>query len=171
MKTIFILALVCFSVNINAQIVSDWKLFPSKDSTKTTIQKDSIVNQTAADTIYEITPSDKPGTIKINKDDRIDAVSTELATPNDGVSVKIRGYRLQLIASNKKATVDEERIKFMAINPEVSTYTDYVQPNYKLKVGDFKTKLEAQKLQHDIRLTFPSALVVSDLIELPKIKK
>lgn len=165
MNKIYTLALLVFiCVQGNTQIIKDWKLFPSRDTA--TIDSNTVV----LDTVYQITPSQKEGTVTVNKDARIDAVSTQLATPNDGVSVKIKGYRLQLAASSKKANIDAERIKFMGINPEVPTYTEYVQPNYKLKVGDFRTKLEAQKLQHDLRLTFPSALVVSDLIELPKVK-
>ena len=169
MKKLYIISLLLFVyINGNSQIAKDWKLFPSKDS----VQNDSTVATQAViiDTIKEIKPGNTPGTVKVNKDARIDAVSTQMATPQDGVSVKIKGYRLQIVASNKKATVDAERAKFLALHPDISTYSDYIQPNHKLKVGDFKTKLEAQKLQHDLQLTFPSALVISDLIELPKIK-
>lgn len=169
MKKIFAISLLLFIyVNGSSQTSNDWKLFPSKD----TVKNDSTVTTaTVVDTIFEITPTDKPGKVTVSKDGRIDAVSTELATPNDGVSVKIRGYRVQIIASSKKATIDAERATFLALHPDMSTYIDYVQPNYKLKVGDFKTKLEAQKLQYDLRLSFPSALVINDLIELPKVSK
>lgn len=168
MKKIFAISFLLFIyINGNSQ-TNDWKLFPSKD----TVQNDStIIEANNIDTLYDIIPGDKPGILKVNKDPRIDDISKELSTPNDGISVKIRGYRVQIIASNKKSTIDAERAKFLAAYPDVNTYTDYVQPNYKLKVGDFKTKLEAQKLQYDLRLTFPSALVINDLIELPKISK
>lgn len=169
MKKLYIISLLLFIyVNGNSQTNNNWKLFPSKDSVK----NDSTVTAqiTSIDTVKDIKPGGTPGTVNVNKDARIDAVSLQMATPQDGVSVKIKGYRLQIVASNKKATVDAERAKFLAIHPEINTYSDYIQPNHKLKVGDFKTKLEAQKLQHDLQLTFPSALVISDLIELPEIK-
>jgi hypothetical protein len=166
MKKIYTISLLLFIyVNGSSQVIKDWKLFPSKD----TAQNDSTVTEAIIDSVYEITPANKPGKITVNKDTRIDAVSIELATPNDGVSVKIRGYRVQIIASHKKTIIDTERAKFLAVYLNIDTYTDWVQPNYKLKVGDFKTKLEAQKLQYDLRLSFPSALVINDLIELPKI--
>lgn len=158
--------LLLYSLTFSQQTNNDWKLYPAKNA----LANDSTSNGEHKDTIYEVTPSKTPGTVKVSKDARIDNLSKELGTATDGTTVKIRGYRLQIIASSKKVRIDEERAKFIANKTDISTYIDYVQPNYKLRVGDFKTKLEAQKLQHELKATFPSALVVNDFIELSKIK-
>jgi hypothetical protein len=173
MNKIYILSvfLLLGTLGFSQQTTNDWKLYPSKDSIIVdTLATDSTTVQIPADTIFNLEVSNTPGNIKINKDARINVISKELGTPTDGTTVKIKGYRVQLVASSKKASINEERAKFIALNPDVNTYSLYTQPNYKLRVGDFKTKLEAQKLQNEIKVTFPSALVVNDLIELSNIK-
>ncbi len=166
MKNIY--ALIVFTIFANYVFSqtenTNWKLYKGQDSVIT----DSLF--TPIDTVNEIKIAATPGKVKINKDSRIDKLSKDLGTPNDGISVKINGYRVQLIASSKKGSVDGERAKFVGIKNDIPTYVDYRQPNFRLRVGDFKTKLEAQKLQHEIKDIFPSAIIITDLIELTKIK-
>lgn len=167
--TISILTIFGFNLIFTQVSDQDWKLYPgSNDSIH--INSDSL-STAKIDTVKEIKIADAPGKVKINKDSRIDKLSKELGTPNDGVSVKIHGYRLQLVASSNKTAIDGERAKFVGMRNDVPTYMDYRQPNFRLRAGNFRTKLEAQKLQWELKDIFPSAIVVNDMIELPKIKK
>lgn len=159
MKAIICIILFSFLTLVN--YAQDWKLFPGKDSTKIELNLNPI---------KKIVIGEKEGKIVINKDDRIDELTEELGKPADGISVKIQGYRLQVVASSKKSLVDIERAKAVNYNNKVRTYVDYRQPNYRLRLGDFKTKLEAQKLQFELKDLFPSAIVVNDLINLPEIE-
>lgn len=169
MKNLIIACLTIFIGTVSFSQNANWRLFPSGDSTNAVKDTGNQYVAMKFDTIKEVKVSDKPGKTNINKDARLDKVSKELGTPNDGVSVKIHGFRLQLVASSKKDAIDGERAKFVAIHNDVPTYMDYRQPNFRLRVGDFRTKLEAQKLQHELKDVFPSAIVVNDMIELPKI--
>lgn len=160
-KIIIIIPFLLVSTLFLAQTQSnDWKLYKNNDSTTVTI-----------DTVKELKKATTPGKVKINKDARIDKLSQQLGTPTDGISVKIHGYRLQVIASSSKEAIDGERSKVVGLRNDVPTYIDYRQPNFRLKVGDFRTKLEAQKLLNELKDIFPTAIVVNDMIELPKIEQ
>lgn len=58
----------------------------------------------------------------------------------------IPGYRVQIASfsgTNSKANAFELRDKFAADFPEVQAYIVFDEPNFKVKVGDFRTRLEA----------------------------
>ncbi|MDC0015467.1 SPOR domain-containing protein [Flavobacteriales bacterium] len=135
----------------------EWKLFPSK--------ADSLM---AKDTVKTLDRAAVPGKVSINKDERIDRVSKDLA---GGASQRpiVKGYRIQIISSSTKATVDSERGRFMSHNTRESSYTDYKAPNFKLLVGNFRTKLDAQRFQQQISDVFPNTIIIADEIELPKL--
>ena len=57
----------------------------------------------------------------------------------------------------------------MSSNSRTRTYIDYKAPNFRLRVGNFRNKLEAQKLQHEIMKDFPNTLVISDSIDFPRL--
>ena len=136
---------------------NNWKLFPGKT--------DTVL---PTDTVYGLTLAHKPGTIKVGKDDRIDKVS-ELMRGGASNHPIINGYRVQIISSSTKSIVDSERGRFMSSNSVTRTYVDYKAPNFRLRVGNFRNKLEAQKLQHEIMKDFPNTLVISDSIDLPRL--
>lgn len=136
---------------------AQWKLFPSKT--------DSLMKK---DTIKTLDRAAVPGKVNIVKDERIDRISKELAGGATQRAI-IKGYRIQIISSSTKATVDSERGRFMSQNTGVSSYTDYKAPNFKLLVGNFRTKLDAQRFQQQINDVFPNTIIIADEIELPKL--
>ena len=71
----------------------EWKLFPSK--------ADSLM---AKDTVKTLDRAAVPGKVSINKDERIDRVSKDLA---GGASQRpiVKGYRIQIISSSTKVDV------------------------------------------------------------------
>jgi hypothetical protein len=70
------------------------------------------------------------------------------------------GFRIQLFygsETNAKTELKSFKIKF----PSIKTYIDYSNPPYwKSLVGDYKTRLQADKILNDIKIKFPSAIVV-----------
>ena len=45
----------------------------------------------------------------------------------------------------------------------------YQQPFFKIRVGDFRTKLEAYKFQKEIMAQFPNSFIVKDEIEIDQL--
>jgi len=145
------LVITLLTAGLSQDSSNSWKLYPGK-----------------TDTVYGIKQSFKHGTIKIEKDSRIDKVSDEM---RGGASNKplINGYRVQIISSSTKSKVDGERGRFMTSYRGTKTYIDYKAPNFRLRAGNFRSKLDAQKFQHEIKESFPNTLVISDSIDLPRL--
>jgi hypothetical protein len=65
--------------------------------------------------------------------------------------------------TNRKEAYNEQA-RFKSIYPELTTYLSYTQPNYRVKVGDFRTRAEAQKLMTELRPVFPTLFIFNELI-------
>jgi hypothetical protein len=81
----------------------------------------------------------------------------------------ISGYRVQIHFGNLREPAKEVKSKFLSLYDNVPAYEIYQQPNFKIRVGDFRTKLEATKLLKEISSDFPNAFIVPDDISLPPI--
>lgn len=79
---------------------------------------------------------------------------------------EIKGYRIQIISDNNRANVYDQKAKVYAHFSEFKSYLKYVQPYYKLRIGDFKTKLEARNYLEKVIKEFPSAFIVFDDIKV-----
>lgn len=110
------------------------------------------------------------GNVEIVKDGRIDHLvrkQGEIVPPATGP--QMAGYRLQLFFDSNKEKVDQARVRFVSEYPKVDTYVTYNAPNYVLKVGDFRTKLEADKIKAQVEQAFPTCFIVKEKINLPRI--
>lgn len=74
----------------------------------------------------------------------------------------IPGFRIQVAslsgtASKNRAFEMKERLKVSF--PEVEAYVVYDEPNFKVKVGDFRTRLEAYLFLQKIRAEYPGTII------------
>jgi hypothetical protein len=106
----------------------------------------------------------------IIQDKRVNELVLKHVLINEARKEKMKGYRVQIHFGPEKAKAMDVKTKFTAQYHETPAYLDYQQPYFKIRVGDFRTKLEAYKLLQDIAGDFPGAFIVSDDIELPKIE-
>jgi hypothetical protein len=109
-----------------------------------------------------------PGKITVMEDQRV----KELVTKNIVLNMDketINGYRVQLHFGGDRKKAQKIKTDFLQNYPEVSAYELYQQPNFKIRVGDFRTRLEAQKFLKELSATFPGAYIVNDDINLPKL--
>jgi hypothetical protein len=82
----------------------------------------------------------------------------------------IKGYRIKVHFGSDKTKASEIKSKFISKFPNVPAYGPiYDQPNFSIRVGDFRTKLEAYKFLKEVLPEFPSAFLVQDEIEFPKL--
>ncbi len=80
----------------------------------------------------------------------------------------IKGYRIKIHFGSDKNKAKEIKAKFISKFPDIAAYEKYDQPNFNIRVGDFRTKLEAYKALKEIQLEFPSSFLVQDEIEIPR---
>lgn len=80
---------------------------------------------------------------------------------------KTRGYRIKIHFGADKSEAYEVKKLFLEKFPDVAAYSKYDQPNFNVRVGDFRTKLEAYNFLKIVQVEFPSAFIVKDAIEFP----
>ena len=78
---------------------------------------------------------------------------------------KIRGYRIQITSSSQKDKAKKTQSKFVATFPDFTTYESYQQPFFTIKIGDFLTKIEAEKVHRMIKEEFTESFIVPDFIK------
>ena len=76
----------------------------------------------------------------------------------------IEGYRVQLAIMSRGEEGRQLKTDFIKLYPEIPVYLKYESPYYRIRVGNFRTKLEAKKIQYLINKNFPGAYVVSEII-------
>jgi hypothetical protein len=80
------------------------------------------------------------------------------------------GYRLQIYfgsGTNAHAEATKVRTEFLSSHPEVKAYLIFKSPDFKVLIGDFRTKSEALKLQKSLINQYPNAFIVADEIAFP----
>lgn len=108
------------------------------------------------------------GKIIIVQEKKISELVLKHAEVNANTTIK--GYRVKIHFSADKNKSKEIKAKFIATYPNVPAYEKYDQPNFNIRVGDFRTKLEAYKFLKELLPEFPSSFIVQDNIELPSIE-
>ncbi len=77
----------------------------------------------------------------------------------------VEGWRIQLIFKDQKEEILPYQIKFTNLYPEIPVQITFDSPNYKLTVGNFRTRNKALKIKHQISKNFPGAYPVPIIID------
>ena len=114
--------------------------------------------------------SDTPSVV-VYKDTRIDLLIKKQIDINEETTRENRrtasGYRILVINSNDRKKVFAAKAKIYQLYPELKPYLLYQAPFYKLKVGNFRTKEEAEEFRIELSRDFPTGLyIVRDIIEV-----
>jgi hypothetical protein len=112
------------------------------------------------------------GNIQVIQDDRVDLLVSKHIQLNQNRK-GIEGYRIQIFfdsGNNSKTKAQSIHEGFKAKYPDVGAYLSFKSPNYKVRVGDFRTRLDAQRFLNDILVEYPNAWIIADMINLPKVE-
>lgn len=110
-------------------------------------------------------------TVAVYKDPRIDMLVKKQIAINEETTRDTRrsmsGYRILVINSNDRNKVFAVKAKIYQSYPELKPYLMYQPPFYKLKVGNFKTREEAEEYKKDLAREFATGLyIIRDIIEV-----
>jgi len=81
------------------------------------------------------------------------------------------GYRVKIHFGPDHDLSEIAKNTFSDLYNDVPVYEEYVQPNFTILVGDFRTKLEAYEFMKIIQGDFPSAFIVKDKIKPINLKE
>lgn len=80
-----------------------------------------------------------------------------------------KGYRVQIFLGSDRKAAEEIKRTFLLKNPESTAYLSWLAPNWRLRVGDLRTRVEAERLLRDTKVLYPGSYIVPDDIEMPVI--
>jgi len=84
---------------------------------------------------------------------------------------KIEGFRIQIVSFagvNSKTSIEKAASQFVQQFPDIPCYKSYLEPNFRLRAGNYHTKLDAYKALQKISQTFPGAFVLKDQVDYMK---
>jgi len=88
----------------------------------------------------------------VNRDSRIDRLIEKHRLYNQA-NPGVDGFRVQI---------------FLEGYPDVIAYLTFKAPYYRVRVGDFRTKLEAEGFLFQLTTAYPNAFTVPDRIQIDK---
>jgi hypothetical protein len=111
------------------------------------------------------------GSLVVHKDPRIDELVRKQIQINEETTRDARrsvpGFRIQVINSPDRDKVFSVKARIYQEFPDLKPYLIYQAPNYKLRVGNFKTQEEAEDFEKQLSRIFTSGLfIIRDTIEV-----
>ena len=113
--------------------------------------------------------SQSDGYVIIDQDQRIEQLVQKQKEIHSADNT-IDGFRIQIFMESGNDAVDhanQVKSEFETNYPDVPIYLVFGQPYYRLRVGDFRTRLEAEKFFQVLSKDYKKAFVTSDRIQLP----
>jgi hypothetical protein len=111
-----------------------------------------------------LTPAN--GNVEVVQDEKITLLADQyrkmsLSNP------EVDGYRVQIFfdsGSNSKNKAASIKGEFETVYPGIKSYLSYKEPYYRVRVGDFRTLIEAVGFQKKIANDYPNSFPVKDKI-------
>lgn len=110
-----------------------------------------------------VTARAQAGQVAVRPDASVDRLMERFAT----IKHPQPGFRVQVFLGERK-TAEETKRAFLQKNPDVPAYLSWLAPNWRLRVGDCRTRLEAERLLRDLKPLYPGSYIVPDDIEMPR---
>ncbi len=98
---------------------------------------------------------------------QVDIALDSIAVRNKNVRYS-SGYRIQVYVGNDRREVDEAKVFIYQNFSELNTYLTFSQPTYKLKAGDFTSRLDAERYFSSIKQRYSMAMIVPERIDIKK---
>jgi len=114
------------------------------------------------------------GTLTIIQNPGVDSLIYRYILYNERLS-GMEGFRIQIYSSSDKNAREESgriRAEFISKFPDIVSYASFERPGYyKIRAGDYRTRVEGTKYLLMVRKIFPDAYLVPDIISFPDLNK
>ncbi|UBM57655.1 hypothetical protein LAG90_12600 [Marinilongibacter aquaticus] len=102
-----------------------------------------------------------------NDNEQIDRAVMSLANYNARLT-EGPGFRIQVFSGNSRSDFESAKGYLLEHFPELEIYESYSQPTYRIKVGDFLKRMDAERYYAALLDRFNSSKVVMDRIDVQK---
>ena len=107
---------------------------------------------------------------KLSIDKQVTYIIDTIQSNNRNIK-KAKGYRLAVYSGPDKEELRRVKEFVYSFYPDINILSEYKQPDYKIKVGDFLSRFEAFEVLGKISSQYPNALIVPEIVDInaPKI--
>jgi hypothetical protein len=115
-------------------------------------------------------PPKQEGKVEVYQDSRVDSI-VKMHVRYNSTQSTFEGYRIQIFfdaGNNSLSGAQAAQANYQMLYPGDTAYISFVEPYYKVRIGDFRTRLEAESYLHQIIRDFPNAFIIKDKILFPK---
>lgn len=116
-----------------------------------------------------ITTFNADSSIIITRDKKFDELVNKQKEQNH-VNQSMRGYRIQIYFGGIRQKASELKLDFNSRYPDIQAYISYQQPNFIVRIGDYRNRYDAQKFLKEIEGIYPTSFIVPDDVKLPLLK-
>ena len=110
------------------------------------------------------------GSVNVDQDDRIDGLIAKQRILYQ-LDSSFSGYRIHVfmeIGNEALQHAKEVKAQFERAYPDIPIYLTYVEPYFRLRAGNFRNRVEAEKCLRRIKPRYKEAFVTADMIYRPK---
>lgn len=101
-------------------------------------------------------------TIRYSMDPSVEQQMEKKKELNRAKPPTIEGFRVQIYAGNSRQQAMQIRAEVAATYTDYAAYLIYKQPSFRVRVGNFKSRFEAQELFRELKVQYPSSFIVPD---------
>jgi hypothetical protein len=122
-------------------------------------------------TCFTVTGVTAQDSIVVKKDPRLDVLTAKQAAINKRTAMmtsngQYKGFRVQVLSTRDRTKALNTKADLLARFPEEKTYTVFQSPYFKIRIGNFIKKEDADAFRKMLSKLFPEgAFVVPDVIE------
>lgn len=159
------LALGLCSLTLQAQNITEQTIVDSSAFIQASPQLDSTL---AGVNILSLIDEASVGQVTIYQSRQIEKALSQYI--EDNRSRKITGYRVRIYfdnSQNARGRSEAVAREFAAAHPEIRVYRSHESPYFRVTVGDFRSKNDAQKFAKGISNQYPSVFIVKESIHYP----
>lgn len=115
------------------------------------------------------TTADTMGVV-LHADSRLDLILRRHKDAMYGGIYSARGYRVQIYNGNDRNKAISVKNDFMRRFPGIPTYLTYVSPHFRVKVGNFRSRAEAEDIYRQATTLYNPCMIVPDIVVIKTIR-
>ncbi len=108
--------------------------------------------------------SQNEGKLEIQSNEKIKNIIKKKEAYNRNLK-NIKGYKIQLFNGSEQGAY-KTRDDFSTMFPDIEIKIQFFSPEWKVRVGNYKNRLDADRALFEIKQAFPNAIILPAMIDI-----
>lgn len=102
--------------------------------------------------------------VLVTEDPRIGLLVQKSREINENIYRKtiqnLQGFRVQVVNTNDRKNALDVKTRLLSLFPEESTYLTYHSPYFRVQIGNFRTREDAEELLNEVKRIYPTGVFI-----------